>query len=364
MREQQVGSRFRIGQSTAADWRTAVDDCLREAMPLPPGANIGFAYATDHFAKDAGAILDRLRQGTGIEAILGTVGFGVCAGTSEHFDRPALALMAGSVPAASFSLFDRPDKAPRGWFGVVHCDPQAPALAEIMSDLGDATGAYLVGGLTASRGPRPQFAGGLAGGSVSGVVFSDAVPVITGLTQGCMPIGPMHRIGECEGNVIATLDDRPAFEVLRSDIERDASGDLGRLGDAIMVALPVSGADRPDYLVRNLMGVDARSGLVAVAAMVEPDQPMMFCRRDRTAAEADLDRLLDDLRRRSAGRTARGALYYSCVARGPNMFGRGDRELGRIAAALGDVPLVGFFCGGEISNSRLYGYTGVLSLFL
>ena len=30
---------------------------------------------------------------------------------------------------------------------------------------------------------------------------------------------------------------------------------------------------------------------------------------------------------------------------------------------LGDVPLVGFFGNGEISDARLYAYTGVLALF-
>jgi small ligand-binding sensory domain FIST len=35
-----------------------------------------------------------------------------------------------------------------------------------------------------------------------------------------------------------------------------------------------------------------------------------------------------------------------------------------IRSALGDVPLIGFFCNGEISHNRLYGYTGVLTLFL
>ena len=30
---------------------------------------------------------------------------------------------------------------------------------------------------------------------------------------------------------------------------------------------------------------------------------------------------------------------------------------------IGDVPLVGFFAGGEIANNRLYGYTGVLTVF-
>jgi small ligand-binding sensory domain FIST len=35
-----------------------------------------------------------------------------------------------------------------------------------------------------------------------------------------------------------------------------------------------------------------------------------------------------------------------------------------IEAALGPVPLVGFFTNGEIYRDRLYGYTGVLTLFL
>ena len=59
----------------------------------------------------------------------------------------------------------------------------------------------------------------------------------------------------------------------------------------------------------------------------------------------------------------RGALYYSCVARGEHMFGHRGAELELVRRALGDVPLVGFFCNGEISRDRLYGYTGVLTLF-
>jgi small ligand-binding sensory domain FIST len=59
----------------------------------------------------------------------------------------------------------------------------------------------------------------------------------------------------------------------------------------------------------------------------------------------------------------RGALYFSCLARGEHMFGRRGAELDVIRGTLGEVPLVGFFCNGEISRDRLYGYTGVLTLF-
>jgi small ligand-binding sensory domain FIST len=45
------------------------------------------------------------------------------------------------------------------------------------------------------------------------------------------------------------------------------------------------------------------------------------------------------------------------------MFDRPGEEAAMIREVLGDFPLVGFSCGGEISNGRLYGYTGVLAVF-
>ena len=47
-----------------------------------------------------------------------------------------------------------------------------------------------------------------------------------------------------------------------------------------------------------------------------------------------------------------------------NLFGEEGRELSLIRDSLGEFPLVGFFGNGEISNNRLYSYTGVLALFL
>ena len=60
----------------------------------------------------------------------------------------------------------------------------------------------------------------------------------------------------------------------------------------------------------------------------------------------------------------RGALYVSCSGRGGPHFGTRHAELQILRKALGDVPLVGFFAGGEIARHRLYGYTGVLTVFI
>jgi small ligand-binding sensory domain FIST len=52
------------------------------------------------------------------------------------------------------------------------------------------------------------------------------------------------------------------------------------------------------------------------------------------------------------------------VARGGALFGAAGEELETIRHHLGDVPLVGMYGSGEIARDRIYGYTGVLSLFV
>jgi small ligand-binding sensory domain FIST len=62
-----------------------------------------------------------------------------------------------------------------------------------------------------------------------------------------------------------------------------------------------------------------------------------------------------------------GALYVSCAGRGGPHFGGPSAELKIVQHALAgdgpEVPLVGFFAGGEIARYHLYGYTGVLTVF-
>jgi small ligand-binding sensory domain FIST len=64
-----------------------------------------------------------------------------------------------------------------------------------------------------------------------------------------------------------------------------------------------------------------------------------------------------------AARGMAGAIYVSCSGRGGAHFGGDSAELQIIRRALGDVPLIGFFAGGEIARHHLYGYTGVLTVF-
>jgi small ligand-binding sensory domain FIST len=241
-------------------------------------------------------------------------------------------------------------------------------LPELVRGLAEAGSCYLVGGLTASRAVPAQVASRqgevrLVQGGLSGVLFSDEVAVAAGLTQGCTPIGPVHQITAAEENVIQAIDNEPALDVFKRDVGELLARDLRRVAGYIHAAIPVTGSDTGDYLVRNLAGIDPKRGWIAIAEYVNPGDRVLFCRRDGQSAAEDLGRMLNQLKRRGNA-PPKGGLYFSCVARGPHMFGDESAEQSRIEGELGSFPLSGFYANGEICNDRLYGYTGVLALFL
>ena len=393
---------FRLGHAADADWETLTSSCLAQIGEVPPGANLGFVYVTDTLDGDLALIADRLRDETGVAHWVGTVGFGVMVGGREYFETPAMVAMLGVLPDDSFRILptvDTPgDALPdnvMNWAGranptlcIVHADPRNAYIADILNAITDDTDAYLVGGLTASRGRQAQIADRPTEGGVSGVLFGDDIRTVTGLTQGCSPVGGIHTVTRSEENILVELDGRPALDVFRDDIGEVLSRNLERVSGYIHAALPISadapvddavggsagapgseadagsGGDSGDYLVRNIVGLDPDNRLVAIGERISVGDRVMFVRRDGAAAAEDLDRMLADVIQR-AGTRPKAALYYSCVARGPNLFGGGSEEMKAVQAVLGDdVPVVGFFANGEISKNRLYSYTGVLTLIL
>lgn len=368
---------FRFGHAAASDWRDAVDRCLTQIGTVPATANLGFIYVTDRLADALDEILEVLRAATGVQQWVGSLGMGICASGVEYYDEPAIAVMLGELPEDDFRVFssliedfDDFDRHHGDWMrahppylGLVHGDPANALTETLVEQLAQRTTAgFLIGGLASARGDAATIANGVTRGGLSGVLFSERVGILTRLSQGCSPIGPHHVITEAQRNILIRLDGEPALDVLKRDIGEELARDLSRLGGQIFAGLTIQGSDLGDYLVRNLVGIDPNHGLVAIADLAEPGRELLFCRRDAETARDDLDRMLATLRARLAG-PPRGAIYVSCLGRGINLFGPGSAELAQIQAALGDVPLVGFYASGEISQDRLYGYTGVLTLF-
>jgi len=354
------------------------DNCLEQLGDIPPEATLGFVYLSDHLGEQIPDILRQLREATGIYNWVGSIGMGVIASQQEYYDQPAIAIMLADLNESDFHMLPnftrkiRPlDQELQDWcqqhdfhIGLIHGDPENPAFQNLMDDLGrEIPNSFLIGGLTSSRGHHYQIANDVHNGGLSGIIFSEQVPVLSNLTQGCSPIGPRHRITQSERNIIYSLDHQPALDVLTEDTGEVIARDWERAANFIFAGLVNQNADTDDYTVRQLIGIDEHAKIIAIGDILDDNQELIFCRRDGNSALEDMQRMLLQMKSRLSS-PPKGAIYISCLGRGREQFGSNSEEVRLIHSVLGDFPLVGFFANGEIHKNRLYGFTGVLTLFL
>ena len=370
-------------------------DAQRAARP-DFAATLGLIYLTDALAHQAADVIEEAQQRWPGVQFAGTVGVGVCASGVEYDQEPALVMLLMHLPREQFRCFHgrQPLAGDDVWTALVHADPATPDLPELLDELANRTETrYLFGGLTASRNRSLQWsAGEVFAAGLSGVAFMDGVTVISRVTQGCQPLGPTRHVTELERNVVITLDGQPALPLLLADAGvsldhpreamRRLHGVLVGLTDANDDALGRGGQFGADTRVRHLIGFDPARDAVAVAGELAPGMQLSFCDRHVEAARRDLVRICAEIREEveaeadqaallteraegsPATRQIAGAIYVSCSGRGGAHFGGPSAELRTVRQALGDVPLVGFFAAGEIARHHLYGYTGVLTVFV
>ncbi|MBC7699516.1 FIST N-terminal domain-containing protein [Aquabacterium sp.] len=377
------------------------------------GATLGWCYLTDALAPQAEVILHGLRERLPGVAWVGGVGLGVLASGVEYIDEPALAVMVSTLPSEDFRVYSGQQPlpalprvgltalsmSPNSGFvphvAQVHADANTPDLQELITELAGRTRTgYLFGGLSTGRtrsvhlaldplAEHGEEAQGVWSGGVSGVAFSDRVHLVSRVTQGCQPIGRARQITAAERNVVYELDGQPALNCLLHDLNLNDSVTANGLPReampkvrATLVGLTDAASDLlehrhtfgADTRVRHLVGLDPQRQGVAVSDLVEVGMQLAFCQRNVTAARRDLVRACAEIREEfdpqdGPSRTPAGAIYISCAGRGGPHFGGPDAEMQIIQHALGDIPLVGMFAGGEIARHHLYGYTGVLTVW-
>lgn len=371
-------NQFLLAQSAGRSSGDLVADCLNQLGSIPPEANFGFLYLSDHLSDSAEFILDRLKQATDIENWVGTIGIGVIAGDKEFYDETAMAVMLAGFNEADFHILpniesytETPPAELVDWckandfnVGLLHADPTNPATQPLLAQLGnDIPAAFLVGGITSSRGANIQFANQALHGGISGVLFSQAVPIKTNLTQGCTPTGKRHIVTQCDENVIHSLDNRPALDVLSEDAGETIAQDWEQAAGYIFAGIVNKNSDQDDYSIRQIIGIDTDEKLLAIGDYLQHNDEIIFCRRDGNSALEDMERMLLELKLR-LNSPIKGGVYVSCLGRGRHQFGDDSQEVRFIHSVLGDFPLVGFFANGEIHKNSLYGFTGVLTLFV
>ncbi|MDX1668505.1 MAG: FIST C-terminal domain-containing protein [Limnobacter sp.] len=420
---------FRFGHATHPNWREALELVLVQlegqlqleqfASDQARSQRLGLIYVTDAFDLHLDTIIESLRLRTGFQSWFGGVAPGVCSTGVEYFQEPAIVVMLMELPPDSARLFSGKLPMPkpgsitasgRNALGtaIVHIDPLVEEIDHLLSDLNIKMGsAHIHGGLM-GMGGYTHIAEEALNGGLSGVVFSENVPIEVRMTQGIQLVGTEHRITGVRGSFIEMLDDQPALDVLLQDLglspdaedqnELDQAADMlaRRFSHGLFVGLTERSvadsldmmrftANRPEphqIRVRPVVGMDPDNNSLAIAEEFEVGDRLTFCTRDESSARADLIRMCAELRDeldataprinalQSAGftglaarRQPRGAVYIACNGRGASLFGNQGNELQLVREQLGDIPLVGFFANGEVFRGELYGYTGVLLLF-
>jgi len=264
------------------------------------------------------------------------------------------------------SQLDAGLKTPRVFmthFGIIHGDPLNESTQDLVAQLYDSLeNGFLVGGLTSSQHDQFQVADNVCSDGISGAIFSENISVQTNLTQGCSPVGAKHVVTRSQENVAFTLDHKPALEMLMEDFGIASEEALQERASEVFTGLCIPGSDRNDYLVRNLVGVDSKHQVFAINDYLQDGGEVIFCERNAQTAIDDMQQMLASLKER-INQPIKGGLYVSCLGRGRHQFGEDSEEIKMIHEVFGDFPLTGFFANGEIHHNKLYGYTGVLTIF-
>ncbi len=365
---------------------------VRVHMDAP--ADLLMLFLTPHYEPYYDRVSDAVAGTLSPAHFLGCTGTGIIGAAREIEDRPAISVMAASLPDVEVIPFyveerDLPtsDAAPDQWHEALGVAPDpTPHFLLLVDPTGDIPfdprpllmgldfaypASAKIGGLASVlrenclfMGER-QLSGGCAGLALQGNIDVDTV-----VAQGCRPVGHAMTVTECDGYVLTGLDDRPAVEVLVELYHSLLEQDQELLQRSLHLGVAMTGLKIDygpgDFLIRNVLHLDHERGTISVGDHLERGQTVQFHIRDPQAAHDELDQLLTRYRDESSV-DPEGALLFTCTGRGRHLFGEAHHDSGLFQSVLGEVPLAGMFCGGEIGpvgdSTYLHGYTSSFAIF-
>ena len=131
---------------------------------------------------------------------------------------------------------------------------------------------------------------------VVGVALHGDVAVDTIVAQGCRPIGRRMQITSSESNILLELDGRNTMDVLRELFQNLDERDSQLAQHSLFLGVVMDEFnDDPklgDFLIRNIIGLDARRGALAVGEHLKEGQTVQFHLRDAETSSQDLDAML------------------------------------------------------------------------
>ena len=383
--------------SEQASLRDAVEECVAEVRSQlgDETPNLAIAFVSPHHQADYEIVVPHIREGFPTARVFGCSGGGIIGNGQEVEQRPAVSITAAVLPDVEIVEFhlesdDLPDldAGPTSWEERLKVkdsqDPQFVMLADPLSfpvpnlllgmDFAFSRAAK-IGGLASGaqeQGGNALFLGDQTyrSGAV-GVALHGNITVDTVVAQGCRPIGQLMRVTESRRNLLVGLDGQPPMSVLKELFERSNDRDQGLMRNSLFLGVVMDEFNEEprqgDFLIRNVVGMDERSGALAIGELLKEGQMVQFHLRDAETSAEDLTAVLDRYATENRENQIQGALLFSCLGRGQHLYGRPNHDTGIFMEKLGSVPLGGFFCNGEIGpvsgTTFLHGYTSSFGMF-
>ena len=362
---------------------------------LRDGIDLAFLFVSPYFRQDYDKLSERVYDQLRCRVLIGCSAGGVIGGGYEIESRPAISVLAASLPDVEIKPFhlnqsDLPglDASPKKWQDCFKSEgierPQFVLLADPFTldaemALQGLDYAYpdsvKVGGLASGAGApgqtglfvnRNYYRSGMVGVELSGKLEIDTI-----VSQGCRPIGKPLSITRCEKNLLIEIDRKKPLDVIQDLYHDLPEMDQNLMRHSLFLGIAMTPfkehLERGDFLIRNLMGIDYQTGALAVGSLLREGQTIQFHLRDRETSAEDLNWHLTQYQMEREAGSACGALLFSCMGRGVNLYGEPDFDTRLFRNLFGDVPLGGFFCNGEIGavgqTTFLHGYTSCMGIF-
>jgi len=357
--------------------------------------DLAVAFISPHYEESYERVAGLMAETLGAKHVFGCSGGGVIGNGMEVEQRAGISITAAVLPNVDINPFhlqvDRlpdldagPDKwetligvtADKDPHFVMLADPYSFPVQDLLVGMDYAyPGATKIGGLASGasqQGGNALFLDEqvLRTGAI-GLALDGNITVDTVVAQGCRPIGSPMRISKSDRNMLLELEGEVPMAVLRNLYQEVPKRDQELLGHSLFLGVvmdelidsPVQG----DFLIRNVVGMDQSTGGLAIGEMLKEGQLVQFHLRDAETSTDDLQAVLDRYAVEHRENDIPGALLFSCLGRGQFLFGKPNHDTDLFREKLGDVPLGGFFCNGEIGpvsgTTFLHGYTSSFGLF-
>ena len=388
--------------SVAAHWNQDFDEVrlsqwakdLRSQLRAPQ-VSLGLVFMTPRFFSQAKQILEILRVHARIPLLAGCSSTALVAGNEELEENPGIVLALYSLPGAKLDgiyftqtqveeadgptywqqLTEITASQTNGWLTFIdpfHLDSESWLRTWNESYSGLPVYGGLSSGVFSDQVTQVYLNGDVHEEGGVAISVGGDVKLAGVISQGCTPIGDTWTLTRVEQNLIHKIANRPAYEVLSETVNEMPADEQKKVRGNLFIGLVVNeyldDFHRGDFLVRNLLGGDPQTGVLAVGAMPRAGQTMQFQRRDAEAATEDMNELLGRTHIQLGGATVYGGCLCCCNGRGKHLFGESGHDAQLVQKQFGGIGLSGFFCNGEIGpvgqKNFLHGYTASLALFV